>query len=274
MSTLHTHAGTGTPRPAATARPRSFWDGVAPLTRLHARELVRDRRYFWFALLFPFGMLGMFLGLGSVVPSEPGGPDFTQTVVPMGIFLAVTSTALTVTAGPLAGLRAHGLLRLLGTTPVGRARLVLTHLVTRIAMVVVQLVALMVIAVVLDAVSWAQLPSLFVASLLGLAMFLGVGYLIGGRLGSPDAATNLGTMVQLAALFLSGLAIPLWLLPDGLGRALGLLPTTFFADLLTSQTSTGDPTHEPWLSALVVATTAVVTIATAIATFRWDQEEQ
>lgn len=243
------------------------------LTMLHARELVRDQRYFWFALVFPFFMLATFLGIGAVIPTEPGGPDFTLIVIPMALFLAVTSTALTVTAGPLAAMRSKGTLRLLGTTPIGRARLVLTHLATRVVMVVAQIVVLLLIALAIGAVEVAALPALVGACLLGMAMFLGIGYLIGGRLSSPDTATNIGTFVQLSTLFLSGLAVPLWLLPDTLGRVLGWLPTSFFADLLTSQTSGGDPVHAVWLSALVVLVTAAVAITAAILSFRWDQGE-
>lgn len=241
------------------------------LTQLHARELVRDARYFWFALFFPFFMLGTFLGVGALMPDEPGTPDFSETVIPLAIFLAVTSTALTVTAGPLAGMRSSGLLRLLSTTPVGRRQLVLTHLATRVVMVVAQLAVLMVIAVAIGSVELSGLPLLFGITLLGMAMFLGIGYILGGLLGSPDMATNIGTFIQLGTLFLSGLAIPLWLLPDGLANVLELLPTTFFADLLSTQVTGAEPIHPAWLSALVVAVSAVVAIAVAMASFRWEQ---
>ncbi|WP_198346002.1 ABC transporter permease [Nesterenkonia alkaliphila] len=241
------------------------------LTQLHARELVRDARYFWFALFFPFFMLGTFLGVGALMPDEPGTPDFTETVIPLAIFLAVTSTALTVTAGPLAGMRSSGLLRLLSTTPVGRRQLVLTHLTTRVVMVVVQLALLMVIAVAIGSVELSSLPLLFGITLLGMAMFLGIGYILGGLLSSPDMATHIGTFIQLGTLFLSGLAIPLWLLPEGLANVLELLPTTFFADLLATQVTGAEPIHPAWLSAVVVAASAVVAIAVAMVSFRWDQ---
>ncbi len=78
------------------------------LLLLNARELVRDRRYFIFAFVFPLGMLAVFLALGQIVPSGNGAPNFTQMVVPMALFLAVTSSALTTTAGPLAGMRDKG----------------------------------------------------------------------------------------------------------------------------------------------------------------------
>ncbi|MFD4532204.1 ABC transporter permease [Kitasatospora sp. NPDC058397] len=244
------------------------------LAILQGRELLRDRRYFWFALFFPFGMLAIFLGIGAVVPKTAGAPDFLQLVIPMALFLAVTSAALTVTAGPLAAMRTRGTLRLLGTTPVGRARLVFTHMFARVLMVMCQVVVLLALAVALGKVEPGRLPALFGIALLGLGMFGGIGYLIGGRLSSPDAATNVGTLVQLATLFLSGLAFPLQLMPAAVAKTLGLLPTSFFADLMMTQMSAGKPYHPAWLSILVVATTTVTAVFLAVRTFKWDQDEE
>ncbi|MGI5450608.1 ABC transporter permease [Streptomyces sp. CA-243310] len=243
------------------------------LTLMHARELVRDAKYFYFALFFPFGMLGIFLALGFTMPKDSGAPDFLQLVFPMAIFLAVTSAALTVTAGPLASLRAKGTLRLLGTTPLGRARLVFTHMIARILMVTVQAAVLLLLGVALGKVEPSSLPALFGITLLGLAMFGGVGYLIGGRLASPDAATNVGTLVQLSALFLSGLAFPLELMPDAVRTTLSLLPTSFFADLMLTQMPQGEPTHPAWLSVLVVTVTTAAAVVLAVRTFKWGQGE-
>lgn len=243
------------------------------LTLLHTRELLRDRRYFWFALLFPYGMLGIFLFMGTVVPSSGSGPNFTQIVIPLALFLAVTSAALTVTAGPLAGMRSKGTLRLLGTTPVGKARLLLTHMAPRVVMVVCQAVILLAIAVAIGAVEVTALPALFGITVLGMALFGSIGYLIGGRLSSPDAATNVSTFVQLGALFLSGLAFPLYLMPPAASNVLGLLPTTFYADLMTTQLASGTAVHPAWLSVLVIVLTTAVVVAMAIRTFKWDQSD-
>jgi ABC-2 type transport system permease protein len=243
------------------------------LTSLHARELLRDHRYFWFALLFPYGMLGLFLLIGSLVPKGNGGPDFSQTVIPMALYLAVTSAALTVTAGPLAGMRSKGTLRLLGTTPIGRARLLYTHMSVRIVMILCQTVVLLAIASALGTVRLANLLPLFGITVLGMALFGSIGYLIGGRLSSPDAATNVGTLIQLAALFLGGLTLPLYLLPSAVGRALSYLPTSFYADLMQAQLPSGRPMHPAWLSVLVVVVTTLVVATLAVRTFKWDQDE-
>ncbi|WP_030059263.1 MULTISPECIES: ABC transporter permease [Streptomyces] len=243
------------------------------LALLHARELLRDRRYFYFALFFPFGMMGIFLTIGALAPKNSGAPDFMQLVIPMALFLAVTSTALTVTTGPLANLRTKGTLRLLGTTPVGRARLVFTHMFARLVMAACQALALLALAFALGKVDAGRLPVLFGITLLGLALFGGIGYLIGGRLSSPDAATNVGTLIQLLSLFLSGLTFPLHLMPTAVADVLALLPTTFFADLMTTQMSGAQPYHPAWLSVLVVSASAAAAVYAAVRTFRWDQGE-
>jgi ABC-2 type transport system permease protein len=243
------------------------------LIGLQRRELMRDKRYFWFALLFPFGMLGIFMVIGKLVPVESGAPDFTKIVIPMALFLAVTSSALTVTAGPLAGMRAKGTLRLLGTTPLSRGRLIYTHVIVRVGMVTAQAVGLLAVALAVGAVSLRQIPGLLGITLLGMAMFGAVGYLLGGRLSSPDAATNIGTLIQLATLFLSGLTFPFALMPEEVVRVLTLLPSTFFADLMLTQIPDATPYHPAWLSVIVVAGTTAAAMLGAIRLFKWDQGE-
>lgn len=249
-------------------------EAMQQLSLLHLRELVRDRRYFWFAFGFPFVMYAIFLTIARMMPRTTGEPDFTTIVVPVALFLAVTGSALTMTAGQLAGLRSAGTLRLLGTTPLTRGWLIGTHVLPRIAMLITQSLLLTLLAIAFREVTVSALPGLLAVTLLGWVMFLAIGYLIGGRLRSPEAATNLGTFIQLSSLFLSGLAIPLWMMPATVANILGYLPTTFYANLLQRQVPGGRPTHAVWTELVVVlATTAVATVV-AVRTFRWDDGER
>jgi ABC-2 type transport system permease protein len=245
------------------------------LIRVQSQEFVRDGRYFYFALLFPFGMMAIFMGLGQITPTDPeSGFGFGQIVVPMTVFLSVTSVAFMATAGPIATMRTKGTLRLLGTTPIGRTRLILTHMPARLGLVLFQVAVLLGVGVGLDMVEVGALPALAAITLLGLAMFGSLGYLLGGTLPSPETAANASTLIQLAALFLSGLVVPLSILPDNAARILSYLPTTFFADLLIAQMPGGEPTHSVGLSVLVVLATTAVIAVLAVYTFKWDQGEK
>lgn len=244
------------------------------LTLLQTREFVRDRRYFYFALIFPLGMMGLFLGMALLFPGEPDSEFSLQgIVVPMAIFMALTSVGFMATAAPLAAMRSKGTLRLLGTTPVSRAQVILSHMPARLGLVLAQVAAMLAVGVAVGAAELSAVPALFGVSLLGLAMFGALGYLMGGLLATPDVAANVSTLVQLAALFLSGFVFPLDLLPDPAAQVLRYLPTTFFADLMATQLPGGEAVHPVWLSVTVILATAAVCVLLAVRTFRWDQGE-
>lgn len=244
---------------------------VREMTLLHTRELVRDKRQFYFVLIFPFLIMAMFLLIAEVFPDTSEGTR--QMVIPMALFLSVTSIAFLATAAPVATMRQEGTLRLLGTTPLGRTRLILTHMPVRLVVMFLQVTVLLIAGLALDLIEPNALPALFGLALLGLGMFGALGYLLGGVLPGPESASNLGTLIQLSVFFLSGLVFPLELLPDMLESVLLYAPTTFFADLMVAQLPAGDPVHPAGLSVVVVLATTLVLAVLAVRTFKWDQGE-
>ena len=212
---------------------------VREMTLLHTRELVRDKRQFYFVLIFPFLIMAMFLLIAEVFPDTSEGTR--QMVIPMALFLSVTSIAFLATAAPVATMRQETVLLIAGLA--------------------------------LDLIEPNALPALFGLALLGLGMFGALGYLLGGVLPGPESASNLGTLIQLSVFFLSGLVFPLELLPDMLESVLLYAPTTFFADLMVAQLPAGDPVHPAGLSVVVVLATTLVLAVLAVRTFKWDQGE-
>ena len=81
-----------------------------PLILTHWREMSRNRANFYFVLIFPFLMAGIFLGLNKILSSsvEGSGPDFSTLVVPFALCLGLTGTCMTLTSGPIAEYRQHG----------------------------------------------------------------------------------------------------------------------------------------------------------------------
>lgn len=253
-----------------TAEDRFSGRRVRALLGLQRRELLRDKRNFWFAFLFPFALLGMFLLIFGNVGSYTDGSSAVDQVIAMTLFMSVTSVAFVATASPLATLRRDGVLRLLGTTPASRVEFLLTHMPVRLAVVIFQVLLILVIGVALDAVTPAHILPAMGTSLLGLLMFGALGYLLGGILPGPDAASNLGTFVQLAAFFLSGLVFPLDSFPETMETILTYMPFTFFSDLLMGVLVGGDLLHPWWLSTVVILGTAGVLSVIAARVFRWE----
>lgn len=97
----------------------------------------------------------------------------------------------------------------MGTTPVGRGRFVLTHLAVRVAMVLVQLSALLAIATGIGALPLTSVLAMLGAALLGLALSvlptslfadLMVRQMPGGHPMHPPALAILGVVATAAVM--------------------------------------------------------------------------
>ena len=250
---------------------RISWSRMKSLLGMQRRELLRDGRSFWFSFLFPFAILGLFLLIFGSIDAYSGGEGAVDQIIAMSLFMAVTSIAFTATASPLATLRRDGVLRLLSTTPVSRAEFLITHIPVRLVLVAFQTLVILLLGWLLDAFSLRVIPAAVGVSLLGMVLFGSLGYLLGGVLPGPDAASNLGTLVQLLAFFLSGLVFPLEAFPAQLESLLTYMPFTFFADLLLSVLTGIPAVHPVWLSVMVVLGTSLVFSFVAARIFRWEE---
>ena len=263
-------SSTGGPDPDGP--PARIPGPAAQLLRVQSREFIRERRGFVTSMLLPLGLAALFFGMAFVVPEPDSGLGFSGMVVPLVIFLAVSTSPLMATAASLADARARGTLRLLGTTPVGRARLILTHIPARLGLVLAQIVLLITVGIALGLTPVENAPALFGVALLGVALFGSIGYLLGGLLATAESAWNVSMFFQMVPFMLS-IILPMQSMPAQLDSALSVLPTSFFFDLLLGLMPHGESTHPVWLSVVVVAGTAVLITALAVRLFRWDQGE-
>lgn len=180
--------------------------------------------------------------------------------------LAVMSAAFTGQAIGTGFDRRNGVLRLLGTTPLGRGGLVAGRVLAVLVVEAVQLVVLAVVAVLLG---WrpapAGLPAALLAVGLGTAAFVALGLLLAGTLRAEAvlAGANLAWVLLLAG---GGVVIP----PDRLGAMAVVaraLPSGALGDALRS--ALRDGAFEPGAFA-VLALWAVLAGLAAARWFRWD----
>ena len=136
---------------------------------------------------------------------------------------------------------------------------------------IIQIAIIIAIAIGLDLVTASNGVLVFAVSLVGLALFFTIGYLIGGVVSSGQLAANLSTLIQLLALFLSGAAIPFAILPDSLTAVLSKIPTSLFADLIFwAADSPLQRTSNPLLAFAVVIAVTVALFVVAVRAFKWD----
>ncbi len=211
----------------------------------------------------------LFFSKVSVVSTPTTTP--AQFFVPGILSLAVMSTAM-VSLGIATGFeRGYGVLKRLGSTPLGRPRLLGAKIVTIIAVELLQAAVLLPVGL---ALGWdpgraggAVVPAAIAAILLGSAAFAGIGLLMAGTL---RAEVNLAAAngLYLILLLLGGMIVPITKLPSGLATFAKLLPAEALSAALHATLGRGAAVPpESWA---VLAVWAVAAPLAAALTFRWE----
>lgn len=245
---------------------------IAAQATFEARSLLSNGEQLLVSIILPVIAL---IGLVTVRPDYStglvSGAGDTLAVaaslaVPGVLALAVVSTAFTGQAIVLAYERRYGVLRLLGTTPLGRGGLLIAKGCAVLTVVSVQVVALGGLGLVLG---WrptaAGIPMAVVLIVLGCAAFVALAALLGGTLRAEAvlAFANLAWIVFLGC----GLLFPLDVLPDALADMLRFTPPGALGEGLRLALLGLDTT--PLVPALVLLVWGVVIGALAASRLRW-----
>lgn len=235
---------------------------LASQLREELRVMARNGEQLLLVLGIPVALL-VALSRWRVVGDEA---DPMATVTPAILALAVMSTAM-VSLGVSTGFeRGYGVLRRLGTTPLGVGRLAAAKAGAVALVELVQLAILVPVAVALgyDA-SRARWGWLVAGVVLGTAAFAAIGLGMAGRL---RAEANLAAQnaVYLALAIGGGVFVPADELPGVAARVSGALPSHALAEVLRAATSgAAVPLGAWWLLAAWATGAAALTART----FRW-----
>jgi ABC-2 type transport system permease protein len=193
-------------------------------------------------------------------------------LVPGILALAVMSTAMTALGIGTGFERGYGVLKRLGTTPLGRPRLLAAKILSVVA---VELVQAAVLVAVGFALGWnpggtgggALVGAAVGAMVLGTVAFGGIGLLLAGTL-KPLINLAVVNSLFVVLLLLGGMLIPLAKLPVWLADVAKVLPASALADALHGTLGHGTPVSaRDWI---VLVSWAVAMPLVAGATFRWE----
>ncbi|MFM8312494.1 MAG: ABC transporter permease [Ilumatobacteraceae bacterium] len=219
-------------------------------------------------LLLTLGIPVLLLAFFSLVDVLPTGTDEPIEFLAPGVLaLAVMSTAM-VSLGIGTGFeRSYRVLKRLGTTPLGRGRLVAAKAASVVAVEVLQFAVIVGVAV---ALGWLPVGAAWAAGagavVLGTVAFAGVGLLLAGRLrGEINLAVQ--NALYLVLLLLGGMVVPIDELPSVLQTAARTLPSTALSDILRWALGEGSLHAASWP---VLAAWAVVAPVAAARLFRWE----
>jgi len=238
---------------------------LAAQVRLELALIFRNGESLLLTLGIPVAVL-VFFSLVDVLPIDGDAVDF---LAPGALALAVLATAFANLAISTGFDRGYGVLKRLGTTPLGRPRLVAAKGLAVLVVIAVQAAVLVAAALALGWSPDVEPVPLVGAIVLAVAAFTGLALVLAGRLGALVclAAAN---AIFVVLLLLSGMVFPLDELPSGLEAAADALPSTALAEALRGALSGADVPGRVWP---VLAVWAVAGVALAVALFRWEPDD-
>ena len=238
---------------------------VSAQTAAEVRMTLRRGESLLLTLGIPVLLL-VFFSLVDVLPTGTNDPvDF---LAPGVLALAVMSAAMVGLAISTGFERQYGVLKRLGTTPLGRGNLLIAKIG---AILLVEIVQFAVLIAVGFALGWrpaasGMAPGL-VAVLLGTAAFAGLGMCMAGRWKAELVLAGANGL-YLVLLLVSGMMIPLSKLPGPLRAIARLLPSAALAELLHGTLTTG--ASVPARAWVVLIVWSIGAPALAARLFRWE----
>ena len=218
------------------------------------------------SVLLTLGIPVMLLGFFSVVDVLPTGRRHPVDFLAPGVLaLAVLSTAM-VGLGIATGFeRQYGVLKRLGSTPLGRPALLTAKTLSILAVEVLQVVVLVGVA---RGLGWH--PHLSAAAALAMLLatlaFAGLGLLMAGTL-RAEAVLAGANGLYLVLLLLGGVVVPLSKLPGALRTLSRALPAAALSDALHNSLGGASVPGHSWA---VLAAWAVAAPVAAAVTFKWE----
>lgn len=210
--------------PAARVRAQAGFD---------AATILRNGEQLLVTIVLPALAL---VGLTMAPLPEFAGPDRVTWVAPGVLALAILSAAFTGQAIATGFDRRYGVLRLLGTTPLGRDGFLAGRVLAVLAIEVVQFVVLGAVAALLG---WrpgpAALPGVLAFGLVGTATFVALALLFAGTL-RAEAVLALANLAWALMAGAGGVLVPAARYPAPWDRIVALLPPGALADGMRAAT--------------------------------------
>ncbi len=224
--------------------------------------MIRNGEQLLLLVVIPVMLLVFFSQTDFLPTDDENKIDF---LLPGILSLAVISTAM-VSLGIATGFeRSYGVLRRLGTTPLGTRRLVAAKVS---AIGIIEIAQLMMLIVVGLLLGWnpsrINIPQLLIFLILGTGCFAGIGLTLAGRL---RAEVNLAAQngLYLVFLLIGGIFVESDELPANLSQISTYSPSSLLSGLLRdSFNNTANLTD-----ALALSCWAILACTFAVTSFRW-----
>lgn len=232
----------------------------------------RDWLTIFWMLIYPVLMLFIF---GSMYGDSPGlieGTRYIDFFVPALCVLNVITVSVFTLNINMVTLRESGALRRFRVTPIRPSAVLLSHAAQGIVLVICGAIEIIVIAMLrwnID-ISIYSISAILLTMLVGGIGFFNLGFAMSSLSRTAGAASGFAMIVFFPALFLSGIAMPLEMMPQLMQSLSKLLPTTYLVELAQGVWN-GESIRAFGMEWAVLGGFAIVCCILALRFFRWEK---
>lgn len=241
---------------------------LTKITAVEAKLMFREPGTWIVGILLPTFVL-IVIGI-LFAPHQPdpilGGQRFIDLFVPSMVVISLATLGISTMPARLVRYRERGVLRRLSTTPVDPGAVLVAQLAINVVVAVAGLALLIMVGHLAFQIPLPQHPLGFVAAfLLGMSSLFALGLLVAAVAPTATAANAMIWPIFILVMFLGGVYLPRWLLPDVLNSIGAFTPPGVQAML------------DAWLGVApqllplgIMAAITVVAGAAATRLFRWE----
>ncbi len=198
---------------------------------------------------------------------------YIDFLLPGIVALAVMQMAVFSVAFVFADYKEKGVLKRLLATPVKPSQFVTANVITRLIVALVQAAILIAAGVLLfKAHVIGSYALIFLITLLGGIMFLGLGFTISGIASTVESVPALANLIVFPMLFLGGTFFPINTMPDWLQKVAKVLPLTYFSTALRDVMTKDAHLSDIKSSLIFMMVWAIIFIVTANYTFGFEEK--
>ena len=202
--------------------------GLRALTAGFLLETWRSKPALFWNLIFPLFFL---VGLSYVFGG--GEPEQVTRMVPGILTINLIAAAFFSLSLYMVGLRERGVYRRFSVTPVSSSTIIVAHSLTALVNILISAALQLGVAVVWFRCAFhTSALALSTALLLTAFAFIPLGFLVGSVAGDMKSAPAISNLLFFPLAFLSGAAMPLYLMPQWIQRLSTLLPSTYAVEML------------------------------------------
>lgn len=239
------------------------------LTKFRLQLATRNRAFFFFGILIPLAFLFLF----AAVFARSGGPAVAYVLA--AVLAASVMGSFWGLSMQLVIFREQGILRRFRLTPVDAGTMlassVLANLILMFPAVAVEIVLA---RFVLHMDRWGNLLSILVLAGLGATAFASLGLVVASVTNSMMETQVINQILWMSFILISGIALPLPILPGWLQNVALFLPATYLVTGLQKALLSLTPLSGLIPEIVSLAGSTLIALFVSVQLFRWEPEEK